>query len=225
VDKRLLFVLVLLAGCETTSTSTSSSPASSAAAKPSTTPAPTAAPATAAKRDKLEGIPLVWKPTTNVATLGAVDLTGLTNVKVQVARLSDKRDAPGLIGENREKQPPRKVTTPDDVPVFVTDHMKSLMKGAGVSVVDSGGTTMIKGEILQFFVVETDTYKGDVRIHFSVTNAAGKVMWNAVVGGSSTRFGRSYKDENYYETLSDSLIDATYNLLKTPGFHDALLRK
>jgi hypothetical protein len=223
MGKRLLFVLVFLVGCETTGTSTG--PGSSPAAKPSATPAPNAAPATAAKRDKLEGIPLVWKPTTNLATVGAIDLTGLTNVKVQVARLGDKRDDPGLIGQNREKQPPRKVTTPDDVAGFVTDHMKSLMKGAGLNLVDSGGNATVKGEILQFFVAETDTYKGDVRIHVSVTNAAGKVMWNGVIGGSSTRFGRSYKDENYYETLSDSLIEATYNLLKTPGFHDALVRK
>jgi len=223
MDKRLLFVLVLLVGCKSTDTNTSA--ASSPAAKPGATPASSAAPAAAAKRDKLEGIALVWKPTTNMATLGAVDLTGLTNVKVQVARLVDKRDAPGLIGENREKQPPRKVTTPDDVAGFVTDHVKSLMRGAGVNVVDGGGSATVKGEIQQFFVAETDTYKGDVRIHFSVTNAAGKVTWNGVVGGSSTRFGRSYKDENYYETLSDSLIDATYNLLKTPAFRDALLRK
>jgi hypothetical protein len=223
MGKRLLFVLVFLVGCETTGTSTG--PASSTAAKPGTTPAARAAATTAAKRDKLEGIPVVWKPTTNVAAVGAVDLTGLTNVKVQVARLGDKRDDPGLIGENREKQPPRKVTTPDDVAGFVTDHVKSLMRGAGVNVVDGGGSATVKGEIQQFFVAETDTYKGDVRIHFSVTNAAGKVTWNGVVGGSSTRFGRSYKDENYYETLSDSLIDATYNLLKTPAFRDALLRK
>jgi hypothetical protein len=221
--KRLLFVLVFLVGCQTTGTSTG--PASTPVAKPSAPPSPSAAPAAAAKRDKLEGIPLVWKPTTNVATLGAVDLTGLTNVKVQVARLSDKRDDRALIGQNREKQTPRNVTTPDDVAGFVTDHMKSLMKGAGLSVVDSGGSATVKGEILQFFVAETDTYKGDVRIHISVANAAGKVLWNGVIGGSSTRFGRSYKDENYYETLSDSLINATYNLLKTPGFHDALLRK
>ena len=223
MDKRLLFVLVLLVGCKTTDTNTGA--ASSPAAKPGATPASSAAPATAAKRDKLEGIPLMWKPTTNVATLGAIDLTGLTNIKVRVARLDDKRDAPGLIGENREKQPPRKVTTPDDVAGFVTDHVKSLMREVGLNVVESGGTATVKGEILQFFVAETDTYKGDVRIHFSVTNAAGKVMWNGVVGGSSTRFGRSYKAENYYETLSDSLIDATYNLLKTPAFRDALLKK
>ena len=138
MGKRLLFILLFLVGCETTGTSTG--PAPSPAAKPSTAPAPNAAPATAAKRDKLEGIPLVWKPTTNVATLGAVDLTGLTNVKVQVARLSDKRDDRALIGENREKQPPRKVTTPDDVGGFVTDHMKSVMKGSGLSVVNSGGS-------------------------------------------------------------------------------------
>ena len=31
------------------------------------------------------------------------------------------------------------------------------------------------------------------------------------------RFGRSYKAENTYETLSDSLIEATYNLLSNPA--------
>ena len=222
MDKRLLFVLLFLVGCQTSGTSTG--PASTPAAKPAT-PASSAPPATAAKRDKLEGIPLVWKPTTNLASVGAVDMTGLTSVKVQVDRLGDKRETPGLIGQNSEKQPLRKVTTPDDVAGFVTDHMKSVMKGAGLNVVDSGGNTTVKGEILQFFVDETDTYKGDVRINVTVTNAGGKVVWNGLIGGTNTRFGRSYKDENYYETLSDSLIDATYNLLKTPGFHDALVKK
>ena len=65
MGKRLLLVLVFLVGCETTGTG----PASRPAAKPSATPAPSAAPATAAKRDKLEGIPLVWKPTTNFRAL------------------------------------------------------------------------------------------------------------------------------------------------------------
>jgi hypothetical protein len=223
MGKRLAFLLVFLVGCETTGTSTG--PDSSPAAKPGAAPATSAAPVKPAKRDKLEGIPLVWKPTTNVATLGSVDLTGMTNIKVQVDRLGDKRDDHGFIGQNSEKQPPRKVTTPDDVAAFVTDHMKSLIKGAGMNVVDSGGTVTVKGEILQFFVEETDTYKGDVRIQLSVTNAAGKVVWTGRTGGSASRFGRSYKDENYYEALSDSLIEATYNLIKNPGFHDALVGK
>jgi hypothetical protein len=220
MGKYLAFLLVFLVGCKTTDTSTG--PASTTAAKPGDIPAASAAPA---KRNKLEGIPLVWKPTTNVASFGSIDLTGMTEVKVQIDRLGDKRGDRGFIGENSEKQPPRKVTTPDDVAAFVTDHMKSLIKGAGLNVVDSGGTAIVKGEVLQFFVEETDNYKGDVRLQISVTNAAGEVVWTGLTGGSSSRFGRSYKDENYYETLSDSLIEATYNLMKTPGFHDALVGK
>ena len=77
----------------------------------------------------------------------------------------------------------------------------------------------------QFYVDETDTYKGDVRLLVTLTNASGTPVWTGATGGSATRFGRSYKAENYYETLSDSLIVATSNLLKDPRFHDALTKQ
>ncbi len=156
--------------------------------------------------------------------LGAVDLTGLGNVKLQVPKLADGRQNPTLLGENKEKARPRLITTPDDVPAFVTQHMKQIIAAAGLDVVDSGGTRVLKGELKQFYVDETDTYKGDVRLMVTLTDANGKAVWTGTTGGTSTRFGRSYKAENYYETLSDSLIEATYNLLKNPGFHDALAK-
>ncbi len=102
--------------------------------------------------------------------------------------------------------------------------MKQIIAAAGLDVVDSGGTRVLKGELKQFYVDETDTYKGDVRLLVTLTDASGKAVWTGTTGGTSTRFGRSYKAENYYETLSDSLIEATYNLLKNPGFHDALAK-
>jgi hypothetical protein len=41
-------------------------------------------------------------------------------------------------------------------------------------------------------------------------------------GGSSKRFGRSYKAENYYETMSDAITHAASNLANDTGFHQAL---
>jgi hypothetical protein len=69
-----------------------------------------------------------------------------------------------------------------------------------------------------------DLYKGDVRMVVTLTDANGKSLWTGTTGGSASRFGRSYKAENYFEALSDSLIEATYNLLRNPGFHDALVK-
>jgi hypothetical protein len=47
-------------------------------------------------------------------------------------------------------------------------------------------------------------------------------LWAGVVTGDSTRWGRSYSAANYYETMSDMLLRATYNLLANSGFRDAL---
>jgi hypothetical protein len=222
----LYLLLVFLVGCaesggsKPSSSSTSAEPPKSAGAAPSKQAA-----APPAKRDKLENSPLVWKPTTNTASLGAVDLTGLGNVKLQVPKVADGRQNPTLLGANKENATPRIITTSNDVPAFVTEHMKQIIAAAGLNVVDSGGTYVLKADLKQFYVDETDTYKGDVRLLVTLTNASGKAVWTGTTGGSSTRFGRSYKAENYYETLSDSLIEATYNLLKNPGFHDALAKQ
>ena len=225
--KQYLFLLLaFLVACAETGGNKPSTSSSSSDPYKSTAPAKSAqAPAPGpTKRDKLENSPLVWKPTTNVSSLGSVDLTGMGNVKLQVAKVADGRQNPTLLGENKEKGVPRIISTTDDVPAFVTDHMKQLISGAGINVVDSGATRILKTELKQFYVEEMDLYKGDVRMVVTLTDANGKSLWTGTTGGSASRFGRSYKAENYFEALSDSLIEATYNLLRNPSFHDALVK-
>lgn len=217
MSKRLYFMLVFLVGCTTIDTGTG--PTASSSNSPSNKSA-----ADKPKPDKLENIPLVWKPTTSLGSMGSVDLTDLEEAKLQVDRLADNRENRGLIGQNIEKTP-RNVTTPDDVSAFVTDHMKSLISRVGIDVVDSGGTAMLKGEIKQFFVDETEIYKGDVRLRLTLTNPAGEILWTGTTRGAAIRFGRSYRAENYYETLSDSLIEATYHLVQDADFRKALAGK
>lgn len=211
MNKRLYFLLAFLVGCATTGTGngpTASSPNSASN-----------------KADKLGNIPLVWKPTRSVAPLGSVDQKDLENANLQIDRLADNRENRGFIGQNNEKLNPRKVATPDDVSAFVTDHMKSLIARAGINVEDSGATAILKGEIKQFFVDEAETYNGDVRLRLTLTDPAGKVLWTGKTAGAASRFGRSYRAENYYEALSDSLIEATNHLLQDDDFRKALAAK
>jgi hypothetical protein len=212
-----LLLLALVVGCAESGGYKPGSSSSSGTSSSTTAAAP-------AKRDRPEGAPLVWKPTTNPASLGAVDLTGLGSVKLQVIKVADGRQNPMLLGENKEKSPARVITTNDDVPAFVTEHLKQLIAQAGINVVDSGPTRILRAELKQFYVEEIDTYKGDVRMVVSLTDAGSRALWTGTTGGSAQRFGRSYKADNYYETLSDSLIEATYNLIRNPGFHDALVK-
>jgi hypothetical protein len=128
-----------------------------------------------------------------------------------------------LVAENREKTDKvRQMTTSSDVAGFVTDHLKDSLHGAGLTIVDSGADVSISGEIRQFFVTETSTYNGEVSLLIRVKNNAGKELWAGIATGDSTHWGRSYSAANYYETMSDMLLRATYNLLANPGFRDAL---
>lgn len=170
----------------------------------------------------LSNIPLVWSPTQSFAEFGAVDMNGIGNVKVQFNGFTDVRKNPLLIAENREKQPARQVTTRDNVAAFVTDHVKDTFSKAGINVVDSGGDVIVSGEIRDFFVNETEQYVGNVTVYVTMTNPAGKVLWQGVAGGGANNFGRSYKADNYYETLSNAVLKLSNSMLNSQGFRSAM---
>ena len=170
----------------------------------------------------LENIPLLWKPTTAMFSIESAELAELQNARLQIGPVTDIRENAALIGQNREEQTPRQVTTPDDVSAFVTNRMKALMSAAGIKVVDSGGTAVLKTELRQFFVDETNTYQAEVILRVTLTDPDGNVLWSGLSSGASARRGRSYKADNYYETLSDSLVGAVQQLIQNRGFRAAL---
>jgi hypothetical protein len=172
-----------------------------------------------------QNIPLKWMPEKYpLASAGAAPPEFFTT-KVMVPPMSDKVANPHLIGVNKEKAQPREVTTGDDVAVFVTQQFKRQLIGTHMNVVDDGASSIIKGDIRQFFVTETDEYAGEITIDITVTDAAGKSLWQGVTSGSSTRTGRSYQPANYYQSLSDALTLATTSLLQMPDFQRAILHK
>ena len=172
----------------------------------------------------LHDIPLNWTPTATFAEMGHLDTSGpMLTAKVHLEPLVDTRQNPSLIAENREKpERVRPVTTSSDVAQFVTDHLKDVLHGAGLNLVDGPADVIVSGEIRQFFVTEVNTYGGEISLLIHVKNSAGKELWTGAVAGDSTRWGRSYKADNYYETISDMILRAAYNLLSTSGFRDAL---
>ncbi|HEX3951244.1 MAG TPA: hypothetical protein VHW95_15410 [Steroidobacteraceae bacterium] len=170
------------------------------------------------KTKLLEHIPLEWRPTSNLR-LGTAQMTAAT---VTIAAFTDGRDNKTSIGENREDSEPRLVTTDDDVGAFVSAHMLQLFDEAGIKTVDSGGSATIKGEVKKFFVREGDTYKSEVAVQLVVSDPQGKTLWKGLASGEATRFGRSYKAENYYEVLSDAVVNTVSSMLQTPEFQRAL---
>jgi Lipopolysaccharide-assembly len=172
----------------------------------------------------LQDMPLKWTPTETFAEMGPVDVSGaLLSTKVRFDTFVDTRQNPTVVGENRERKAEvRPVTTSANVADFVTNHLRDGLHAAGVTTVDTGADVTISGEVREFFVTETSQYRGSLGLFVTVRNSKGKEIWSGVILGGAEHFGRSYKAENYCETMSDMVLRATYNLLANPGFHQAL---
>jgi hypothetical protein len=91
-----------------------------------------------------------------------------------------------------------------------------------VPTVEDAGDVSVSGEIRQFFVTETNLYHGDLSLLVHVKNSKGKEIWSGIIPGGAEHFGRSYKADNYYETMSDMVMRAAYNLLTNADFRAAL---
>jgi hypothetical protein len=163
-------------------------------------------------------VPLKWRPTSQLR-LGTQEMS---SAQVQFAPFRDGRPDKQAIGQNLEDQQPRPVTTTDDVGSFVSTHMRELFDRAGLKTVDSNGTVIIKGEVTQFFVRETSLYRSAVAVHLTVVGADGKVRWSGTASGEAKRFGRSYELENYYEVLSDAIVNTVSSMLQSDQFQKAL---
>ena len=150
----------------------------------------------------------------------------MTSLALRVQPLTDARKDATRIGENREDENEHKiltVTTRDDVPKFCTEHLETVLGDLGLNTGQTTDGLSLAGEVIQFFVTERNTYVGDVRLKLRLVRPNGDVLWTGLVAGSEEHWGRSYKAENYYETLSDSLVVAAFNLLKEDGFRKALI--
>lgn len=164
--------------------------------------------------------PLAWTPTTTL-NLGVTQAHG-TPATIRFETFSDTAVNPALVGENVEHMPARQVTTADPVGPFVTEHLRELFAQAGYSSGGADADRVISGEVRKFFVREGSTYDGSVVLDVTVSDRAGKRLWEGTAWGTNETFGRSYHLDNYQQVLSDAVIDAANNLLKSPALRSSL---
>jgi hypothetical protein len=167
----------------------------------------------------LVNVPLKWRPTSDLK-LGAMEMSSQAPIQFDVFK--DVRADKQKIGENREDPTPKPVTTADDVGAFVSTNMRGLFDNAGLKTVDSNGAVTIKGEVTQFFVRETSLYRSEVTVHVTVVDRNGKVLYGGTASGEAKRFGRSYELEDYYEVLSDAIVNTVSSMLQSEQFQKAL---
>ncbi|RJR14990.1 MAG: hypothetical protein C4581_13030 [Nitrospiraceae bacterium] len=172
--------------------------------------------------DALTDIPLVWKPTSNLPKLETRTLSGIYLKKIRILPFTDKRENKNEIGRNFEHDINMAVTTKDDVAAWCTDKFKTILGQYGLNIVESKEEVILKGEILQFYVIEKSTYKSDVGFKIIAESPSGTILWQGITGGRATRFGRSYSEDNYYEALSNAYLEAIQGLLESREFIESL---
>ncbi len=165
---------------------------------------------------------LSWSPTGDSNDVSSAVADAFLNQRVVIAPFGDVRQV-REIGKNIEHSDhPLPVTTPDDVAKFVGDHVGSVLQSCRVTVVPSGGTRTLRGDVVEFFTQEENTYQSTVTIRFSLMDAAGKELFLGTGTGHAKRFGHSLDPENYSETLSEGVAEAVRDLLKNPAFLSAV---
>jgi hypothetical protein len=140
---------------------------------------------------------------------------------IEVLPLKDVRALPDLamVGENRERRTPRPVLATSSVAEFATAALRQCLSGWGVRV-EQGGLRL-KGEITNLLVTEEQAYSTQVSIRFQLEDASGSLLWEGVVSGDASQWGRSYSEENYREQISDALKRTYARLLSTAAFQRA----
>jgi hypothetical protein len=171
-------------------------------------------------------IPLRWAPTDDLRfPVGALD--ALSRQSIYVDSFVDKREDRESIGKNTEARIGGRskdiwlVSTPDDVPAFLAARFRDVLKANGVSEVTSGATRVIKGEVWRYFVTEGETYRADVVLRFTVEDGSGRTLWQGIGEGHANRWGRSYKEENYQQSLCNAFLEATKDVMRNREFLDA----
>ncbi|MEJ5166721.1 MAG: hypothetical protein WHV67_06810 [Thermoanaerobaculia bacterium] len=171
----------------------------------------------------LKDVVLKFKPTSSLSDYDNLDLSGLTNVSLCLGDFYDEREDKNLIGENKEEEDKGKilpVTTATPVGDFLKEVYTKLFKDVGIKIVQNG-EKKLELKIIKFYVEEKNLYKAEVWLDIKILKG-GSVLWEDRIMGSAKRFGRSYKLENYLESLSDAILDGFASLFQNGKFLEAI---
>jgi hypothetical protein len=174
-------------------------------------------------RPKSLKFPLRWNPN-EAASMPAFDVTGGVH-SLAIAVPVDKREKGEQIGENVEERVAVPVFTGSDVPAFLREHLAAPFKNMGLDVrLEDAGDRVLRTEVHEFWVRESQRYTGSIRIRASVVDGSGRELWAALIDGAADNFGRSLKPDNYTETLSNAVQNLAAKLAGAAGFRQALSR-
>jgi hypothetical protein len=189
-----------------------------------------------AARSKVESVPLVWRPSLDEADLGIppIEATRFVGVKVRVEPFADERGVGAGTLADPEADAAPAIATPDDVAAFVTDRVIATLEEHGVPVVDERVLRKLGAELvvqpativvrLRGAVTELSVGEGatsldaEARLRVEIVDAEQRGIWHGTSAGRAGRIARSYSLEDHQASLSDALLEALAQFLRSPDF-------
>lgn len=168
----------------------------------------------------LTRINIGWMPR-GFDSLG-IDLTRISGMVFKIGLFSDERKDTTVIGVNRENNTPKFVTTKESVSQWYRNHLGKVLHSYQIRLDSLNYDVMLSGAIREFNVLETSTYKAVMAIKFQAFSKSGERIWEQEIKGQSHNWGKSYNAENYYECISDCLVETARELLENEAFQNAL---
>jgi hypothetical protein len=151
--------------------------------------------------------------------------------QVQLA-MTDQRPDPSVIGQRYMESTPGTrypIQMQGDALVYVGNSLALRLQQAGANAPNTSQTTM-SVELRQLFIDESIYYNSEytalTTLYIVLKNTSSpQPCWQGQVNATATNYGKSAYPVNYQETL-DRLMDAAIaQLVKTPGFAEALCGK
>ena len=145
-------------------------------------------------------ISLSWENPGSIDRKAAVTLMVKEPVAIVV---HDARANMTLVGHSAENG--KNVATKDDLNQAYEVHINRLFTEAGFKVKKTA-STIIDITINDLFVEEANTYRGLMKGTVQVIKNDTPV-WSNVSLGNAKRWGKSFKEDNYNEALTNTIVD------------------
>jgi hypothetical protein len=165
----------------------------------------------------IKNLPLRWQGVDTAPLPSGAVARALSAAPITFG-LRDLREYPQAVG--RYADDGFVVQTTDNVGQYCTDKIGAILVNAGAHL-EPGASTALEAELLDYYVVEGGSFEGTVRMRTTLRRGANAV-WTKTYTGTSKRWGRTHNPENFNEALSNSLADATQQLLKDDEFAKTL---
>jgi hypothetical protein len=171
-------------------------------------------------------VALKYVPQESVGSTSVMLAPGLGDRPV-VLSLADGRPGadPAVIGENANDDQMTPMRASNDPLAWANEVLRKTATDWGVRTADKAPLSLA-GKLVRLRVLESrkavgSTYTAEVQVSFALKDARGGTLWEGVVAGDATRYGRKLSDENVNEVLSDATKQAYANLFNTSALQDA----